>query len=103
MVVAAAGYYMVDAVGRRPLRAAAEICFNGTLLLLAVFGMLAGYQAMRIAAVVGLLAHGVWDLLHMLPLLSKPRHEWLPPACLIYDWALAAAILIAGGWGLGIQ
>ena len=102
MVVAAAAYYIVDAVGRRPLRAAGEILFNGLLPWLAVFGMLAGFQAMRTAALVGLAAHGIWDLLHVLPLLSKPRHEWLPLGCLIYDWGLAAAILIAGGWELGI-
>jgi hypothetical protein len=48
----------------------------------------------------GLVAHGVWDLLHhhrhpVLGTREVPR--WYPPACLVYDFPLAIFVAVVPG------
>jgi len=91
-LVAAAAYYATDAVGRPPLRWAAETIANGALFVVALLALMRGLESLRTVAVVGLVLHGGWDLLHVLPVLSPPRHEWLPAGCVLVDWVLALAV-----------
>jgi hypothetical protein len=43
----------------------------------------------------GYLLHGFWDLLHHLrrPVGTDNVPRWYVPACVLYDWAIAAAVL----------
>ncbi len=94
VLIAGAGYYQIDGVGRPPLRAGLEIGVNGLLLGAGVLGLTGGVRRLRTIVIVGLAAHGVWDLLHVAPVLSPPRHEWLPLPCVVTDWVLAAALAL---------
>jgi hypothetical protein len=92
VLIGAASYYAVDAVGRPPLRWLAENAVNGALFVAAVVAMIRGVRSLRAVTVAGLVLHGAWDLLHVLSVLSPPRHEWLPAACVLVDWTLAAVV-----------
>ena len=50
------------------------------------------------ALVVGYFAHGVWDPFHHPPgpksLGAAVRARWYPPACLVYDWLVAAFVAV---------
>ena len=93
-LAAAAAYYATDAVGRPPLRWAAETVANGALFVVALLALMRGLESLRTIAVVGLVLHGGWDLLHVLAVLSPPRHEWLPAACVLVDWVLALSVAL---------
>lgn len=92
VLVGAAAYYVVDAVGRPPARSALALAVNGGLVALTIVGLVRGADAFRTAVIAGLVLHGVWDLLHVASVLSPPRHGWLPAPCAASDWALAAAL-----------
>ena len=96
VLVGAAAYYVVDAVGRSPARSALELAVNGGLVALTIVGLVRGADAFRTAVIVGLVVHGAWDLLHVASVLSPPRHAWLPGPCAVSDWGLAAALWLVG-------
>jgi hypothetical protein len=48
-------------------------------------------------AAIGLVAHGLWDMVHHPRGVSTRLPHWYPPACAVYDWVLAAVFLVC--WG----
>lgn len=94
VVDTATAYYATDAVERPPVASALEPLANGAFFVAAVVALTRGRDAVRAVVVVGLLLHGGWDLLHVLPVLTPSRHEWLPTACVVIDRALAGAVAL---------
>ncbi len=39
-------------------------------------------------------AHGVWDFLHHPKMIDTKIVIWYPPFCAVYDWSIAAFILV---------
>jgi hypothetical protein len=66
--------------------------------VVAFFGFLAltllGMWWNPLMLVVGYIGHGLWDMLHDVGGIQTRMARWYPPACVIYDWLFAAAMLI---------
>lgn len=84
LLVAAAAVYVGATLGEQPGSAAVA---TGALVL---FGGLAlwGVEYVRVLAL-GWLAHAVWDLLHVIPVLESGAPGWYEAACLIADPLIA--------------
>jgi hypothetical protein len=44
--------------------------------------------------VIGYMFHGAWDIGHHPRLIQTRIVGWYPPACVVYDWIIAAFILV---------
>jgi len=42
----------------------------------------------------GYIAHGVWDMFHHPRMIGTKVVKWFPPACAIFDFIVAAYILV---------
>lgn len=85
------GFALAERDGRNLL---IELAFC-VLILLVVFQ---GLWESRYWLAAGLAAHGIWDLLHhhsrhVIGTREVPR--WYPPACLVYDFPMAAFVILA--------
>jgi hypothetical protein len=43
---------------------------------------------------IGYFLHGAWDILHHPEVIKTRIAKWVPPFCLVYDWLIAAFILL---------
>jgi hypothetical protein len=71
-----------------------EVVFASVIFTVVFIGL--QHSAYWLAA--GLAAHGVWDLLHhhSRPVLgTREVPRWYPPACLVYDFPMAAFVALA--------
>lgn len=59
---------------------------------------LLGLRASSLWLVVGYVLHGVWDYLHRPKLVPTRLPVWYPPFCAVYDWLIAAFIVIDIKW-----
>ncbi len=70
-----------------------EVMFASVIFTVVFIGL--QHSAYWLAA--GLAAHGVWDLLHhhSRPVLgTREVPRWYPPACLVYDFPMAAFVAL---------
>ncbi len=70
-----------------------EVVFASVIFTVVFMGL--QHSAYWLAA--GLAAHGVWDLLHQhsRPVLgTREVPRWYPPACLVYDFPMAAFVAL---------
>lgn len=63
-------------------------------ILLALLGM----WGQPVWLVVGLFAHGGWDLLHHPVGLGAKVRKWYPPACVVYDGLIGTYLVYWLGW-----
>lgn len=93
LAVVAAIYIGFALAERNGLNLAIEVAFAVAIIVIVFIGL--GDSRYWIAG--GLVAHGVWDLLH------HPRHHvvgtrelpcWYPPACLVFDFPVAAFVAL---------
>jgi len=91
LLAAAAAVYVGATLGDQPGSATVA---TGAF---AVFGALAllGMEDVRLL-VVGWLAHGAWDLLHVIGLLDSGAPYWYEVGCLIADPLIAAYLFFLG-------
>ncbi len=83
------GIYLGAALnGGRRGRLAFEAAFGG---LMVVFGLLALFWSPLWLAL-GVVLHGVWDLVHHTGAVEHGVRRWFPPFCAAWDWAVAAMI-----------
>lgn len=91
LAVVAAIYIGFALAERSGVNLVIELAFATAILVIVFIGL----AESRYWIAAGLVAHGVWDLLH------HPRHpvigtrelpRWYPPACLVFDFPVAAFV-----------
>jgi hypothetical protein len=81
------GFAIADGRGRAlALEAAVALAFLAVAAL--------GLWWSPLALVVGYAAHGVWDVVHHPHRIDTRLAPWYPPFCAVYDWLVAASILL---------
>jgi hypothetical protein len=91
LLAAIAGIYVGFALmDGRPRIIVLEIGIALAFVLLATVGT----QASLLVLALGYIGHGVWDLAHHPNYVPTRLVPWYPPFCAVYDWLIAAFILV---------
>ncbi len=91
LLAAIAGIYVGFALmDGRPHIVVLEASIALAFVLLATLGA----QASLLVLAMGYIGHGVWDLVHHPNYVPTRLVAWYPPFCALYDWLIAAFILV---------
>ena len=70
------------------------IVLEGSVMAMFIALAMVGLKFSLLILAFGYVAHGVWDLVHHPKLVTTKIAAWYPPFCAVYDFSIAAFILV---------